>query len=97
MTFGQPPDTATMSFETSRSMVWVMDSLTAGPLATSPSAGAGPPRRRVTSRGVLPDPRRAGAARGLRRSPRPAPDLPPAVRRRAGAEFDRGRSPREAM
>jgi hypothetical protein len=27
MTFGQPPDTAAMSFEGSRSMVWVMESL----------------------------------------------------------------------
>ncbi len=29
MTFGQPPDTASMNFEGSRSMVWVMESLTA--------------------------------------------------------------------
>src|SRR5262249_42230984 len=28
MTFGQPPDTASMNFEGSRSMVWVMESLT---------------------------------------------------------------------
>src|SRR5215831_18143981 len=35
MTFGQPPDTASMSFEGSRSMVWVMESLTAGPLGSS--------------------------------------------------------------
>src|SRR5438445_12326970 len=35
MTFGQPPDTAAMSFEGSRSMVWVMESLTAVPLGSS--------------------------------------------------------------
>ena len=32
MTFGQLPDTASMNFEGSRSMVWVMESLTAVPL-----------------------------------------------------------------
>src|SRR5512139_2590291 len=35
MTIGQAPDTATMKFEGSRSMVWVMESLTAGPLGSS--------------------------------------------------------------
>ena len=35
MTFGQPPDTASMNFEGSRSMVWVMESLTAVPLGSS--------------------------------------------------------------
>ena len=35
MTFGQAPDTATMKFEGSRSMVWVMESLTAGQLGSS--------------------------------------------------------------
>src|SRR5215813_12981045 len=33
--FGQPPDTAAISFEGSRSMVWVMESLTAGPVGSS--------------------------------------------------------------
>ena len=33
--FGHPPDTAVMSFEDSRSIVWVMDSLTADPLGSS--------------------------------------------------------------
>jgi hypothetical protein len=33
ITFGQPPDTASISFEGSRPMVWVMESLTAVPLA----------------------------------------------------------------
>lgn len=32
---GQPPDTASMSFEGSRSMVWMMESLTAAPLCSS--------------------------------------------------------------
>jgi hypothetical protein len=32
MIFGQPPDTASMNFEGSRSMVWTIESLTAGPL-----------------------------------------------------------------
>src|ERR1700751_542256 len=35
MTFGQPADTAAMNFEGSRSMVWVMESLTAVPLGSS--------------------------------------------------------------
>ena len=35
MTFGQPPDTASINFEASRSIVWVMESLTAGPLGSS--------------------------------------------------------------
>src|SRR5512147_2031262 len=35
MTFGQPPDTAAMKFEGSRSMLWVMESLTAAPLGCS--------------------------------------------------------------
>src|SRR5262245_39625189 len=35
MIFGQPPDTASMNFEGSRSMVWVMESLTAVPLGSS--------------------------------------------------------------
>src|SRR3954468_24742789 len=35
MTFGQPPDTASISFEDSRSTVWVMESLTADPLGSS--------------------------------------------------------------
>src|SRR5208282_2003378 len=35
MTFGQPPDTASMNFEGSRSMLWVMDSLTDVPLGSS--------------------------------------------------------------
>lgn len=35
MTLGQPPDTAAMNFEGSRSMVWVMESLTAVPLGSS--------------------------------------------------------------
>src|SRR5499433_3943220 len=35
MTFGQPPDTASINFERSRSMVWVMESLTAVPLGSS--------------------------------------------------------------
>src|SRR5262244_3909112 len=34
MTFGQPPDTASMNFEGSRSMVWVTDSLTAVPVGS---------------------------------------------------------------
>src|SRR5260370_25004572 len=34
MTFGQPPDTAAINFEGSRSMVWVMESLTAVPLGS---------------------------------------------------------------
>ena len=32
MTIGQALDTAAMNFEGSRSMLWVMESLTAGPL-----------------------------------------------------------------
>ena len=35
MTFGQPPDTASINFEGSRSMVWVMESLTAAPKGSS--------------------------------------------------------------
>src|SRR5215469_13502727 len=35
MIFGQPPDTASMKFECSRSMMWVMESLTAVPLGSS--------------------------------------------------------------
>src|SRR5262249_10380211 len=35
MPFGQPPATASMNFEGSRSMVWMMESLTAGPLGSS--------------------------------------------------------------
>jgi hypothetical protein len=35
MIFGQPPDTATMNFEGSRSMVCVMESLTAVPLGSN--------------------------------------------------------------
>src|SRR5215468_2205409 len=35
MTLGQPPDTAAMNFEGSRSMVWVIESLTALPGASS--------------------------------------------------------------
>src|ERR1700722_4189758 len=35
MIFGQPPETAAMNFDASRSMVWVMDSLTAVPLGSS--------------------------------------------------------------
>src|SRR5262249_59349185 len=35
MIFGQPPDTATISFEGSRSIEWVMESLTAGPMGSS--------------------------------------------------------------
>src|SRR5271170_5521176 len=35
MIFGQPPDTASMNFEGSRSMVWVIESLTAVPLGSS--------------------------------------------------------------
>src|SRR5579863_10247135 len=34
-TFGQPPETAAMNFEGSRSMVWVMESLTAVPKVSS--------------------------------------------------------------
>src|SRR6185437_16686486 len=33
--FGQQPDTASISFEGSRSMVWVMESLTAVPLGSN--------------------------------------------------------------
>jgi hypothetical protein len=32
MTIGQAPDTATMKFEVSRSMVWAVETLAAGPL-----------------------------------------------------------------
>src|SRR5579863_6840575 len=35
MIFGQPPDTAAMNFEGSRSIVWVMESLTAVPLGSN--------------------------------------------------------------
>jgi hypothetical protein len=35
MIFGHPPETASMNFEGSRSMVWVMVSLTAVPLGSS--------------------------------------------------------------
>src|SRR5208283_5113612 len=35
MTFGQPPDTASMNFDGSRSMLWVMESLTAVPLGSN--------------------------------------------------------------
>src|SRR6202008_1532765 len=35
MTFGQPPDTASINFEGSRSMLWVMVSLTAVPVGSS--------------------------------------------------------------
>src|SRR5579883_2667014 len=35
MTFGQPPDTAPMSFEDSQSMVWVIESFTAFPVGSS--------------------------------------------------------------
>ena len=35
MTIGQAPDTAAMKFEGSRSMVWVMESLTAVPMGSS--------------------------------------------------------------
>src|SRR5450432_3459662 len=35
MIFGQPPDTASINFEGSRSMEWVMESLTAVPLGSS--------------------------------------------------------------
>src|SRR5215831_10707709 len=35
MTFGQPPDTAAMNFEGSRSMVWVIESLTVVPTGSS--------------------------------------------------------------
>src|SRR5215471_20986815 len=35
MTLGQPPDTASINFEGSRSMLWVMESLTAVPLGSS--------------------------------------------------------------
>src|SRR5262249_9572027 len=35
MIFGQPPETAAMNFEGSRSIVWVMESLTAVPLGSS--------------------------------------------------------------
>jgi hypothetical protein len=38
MTFGQSPATAAMHFEGSRSMVWVMESLTAVPLVPVPSS-----------------------------------------------------------
>src|SRR6185312_8852072 len=34
-TFGQPPETAAINFEGSRSMVWVTESLTAAPLGSS--------------------------------------------------------------
>jgi len=35
ITFGQPPDTASISFDGSRSMVWVIESLTAVPVGSS--------------------------------------------------------------
>ena len=35
MIFGQPVDTAAMNFEGSRSIVWLMESLTAGPMGSS--------------------------------------------------------------
>src|SRR5690349_21392215 len=35
MHIGQAPDTAAMNFEPSRSIVWVIESLTAGPLGSS--------------------------------------------------------------
>jgi hypothetical protein len=35
MIFGQPPETASMNREGSRSMVWVMESFTAGPAGSS--------------------------------------------------------------
>jgi hypothetical protein len=40
MTIGQAPDTAAMNFEDSRSMVWVMKSLTAGHWIPAPSCSA---------------------------------------------------------
>src|SRR6185312_17300391 len=60
MIFGQPPDTAVISFEGSRSMVWMMESLTAGPRGSSsivqsesPSAASSEVRsclQRITNR-----------------------------------------------
>src|SRR5579885_3402066 len=60
MILGQPPDTAPISFEGSRSIVWMMESLTADPLGSnsivqrdSPSAlrsGYFSWRQRITSR-----------------------------------------------
>jgi hypothetical protein len=35
MIFGQPPDTAAMNVDGSRSIVWVMDSLTEAPVGSS--------------------------------------------------------------
>ena len=40
LTIGQAPDTAAMIFEGSRSMVWVMKSLTAGHWIPAPSCSA---------------------------------------------------------
>src|ERR1700683_2141789 len=79
MIFGQPPDTAVMSPEGSRSMVWVMESLTAVPLGSnsmvhseSPSAlssGLFWCRQRITRR-------RGGCASTISPSSRifPSPD-----------------------
>src|SRR5437870_1819597 len=60
MIIGQPPDTAVISFEGSRSMVWVMESFTARPTGSSsmvqresPSAlssGLSSCHQRITSR-----------------------------------------------
>jgi hypothetical protein len=44
MTFGQTPDTAVISFEGSRSMVWVMEILKASPWASRSASLALPDR-----------------------------------------------------